>query len=326
MVGHDAMTKLTPWQESVLASAVHKLAQGRLGHALLLCGPPNMGKREVAEVLAKRLLCPTPDTTGHACGQCRSCRFFAAGTHADLQRVNYELNDKGDKFKTEISVEQIRRLGQWFSLTPQFGNVQVAVIAPAEGMNMSAANALLKTLEEPSSNRYLLLVTDHPGRLPTTIRSRCQRIEFRLPEPELAHQWLRERGIADADAKAALAAARGHPGLAADWLEQGGLKLRKEVQADLQALSSGRASAVAVAQRWLADDSADLRLRFAADIALESGMAGRDGGRRAGDIVRIGDWFDAINRCRAQLRAPLRHDLVLAGLLHEWGNMSRRAS
>jgi DNA polymerase-3 subunit delta' len=319
------VTALAPWQEAVLDSVVQTLDQGRLGHALLLCGPPMMGKREIAGILAKRLLCPTPDSAGRACGQCRSCRLFEAGTHADIQRVSYELNDKGDKLKTEISVEQIRRLGQWFSLTPQFGQVQVAVLAPAEGMNAAAANALLKTLEEPSPGRYLLLVTDHPGRLPTTIRSRCQRIEFRLPEADTARLWLRERGVAEVDATTALAAARGHPGLAADWLEQGGLKLRKEVQADLNALLSGRANAVAAAQRWLADDSADLRLRFAADIALETGKLRREGKGQSGDIIRIGDWFDAINRCRTQLRAPLRHDLVLAGLLHEWGNMFRRA-
>jgi len=313
------MNGLTPWQESVLDPVLHALEQDRLGHALLLCGPPAMGKREVAEVLAKRLLCPTPGAQGRACGQCRSCRLFEAGTHADIQRVNFELNDRGEKLKTEISVEQIRRLGEWFSLTPQFGHVQVAIIGPAEGMNMSAANALLKTLEEPSSNRYVLLVTDHPGRLSATIRSRCQRLEFRVPQLDVARRWLRERGASEADADAALDAARGHPGLAAEWLAQGGLALRQEVKSDLEQIAAGRASPVTTAQRWLADDSADLRLRFAADLALEAGQ------RQSAGMGRIGDWFDAVGRCRMQLRAPLRHDLVLAGLLHEWGNMFRRA-
>ena len=316
---------LAPWQRSVLDAALQTLAQDRLGHGLLLCGPPMMGKRAVAEHLARCMLCFAPNANGEACGQCRSCRLFDAGTHADIVRVSFELNDKGDKLKTEISVDQIRRLGQWFSLTPQFGQVQVAIIAPAEGMNAAAANALLKTLEEPMPGRYLLLVTDHPGRLPTTVRSRCQRIEFRLPEPEAARQWLRERGVTEADANVALAAARGHPGLAADWLEHGGIALRGEVQADLNAVASGRASPVTLAQRWLADDSAELRLRFAADIALDSGKAAQAGSTLPGAALRLGEWFDAINRCRGQLRAPLRHDLVLAGLLHEWGNMFRRA-
>ena len=316
---------LAPWQRSVLDAALHTLAQDRLGHGLLLCGPPKMGKRAVAEELGRCMLCFAPSANGEACGQCRSCRLFAAGTHADIVRVSFELNDKGDKLKSEISVDQISRLGQWFSLTPQFGQVQVAIIAPAEGMNTAAANALLKTLEEPMPGRYLILVTDHPGRLPITVRSRCQRIEFRLPEPDVARQWLRERGVTEADANAALAAARGHPGLAADWLENGGIALRSEVQADLNALASGRASPVTLAQRWLADDSAELRLRFAADIALDSGKAAHAGATLPGVSLRLGEWFDAINRCRGQMRAPLRHDLVLAGLLHEWGNMFRRA-
>ena len=319
------MTNLAPWQSAVLDSALQALAQDRLGHALLLCGPPKMGKTLVAERLAKRLLCSSPSADSGACGQCRSCRLFEAGTHADIQRVSFELNDKGDKLKTEISVDQIRRLGQWFSLTPQFGQVQVAVIAPAEAMNAAAANALLKTLEEPMSGRYLLLVTEHPGRLPTTVRSRCQRLEFRFPDPEVARRWLHERGVAEAEASAALDAARGHPGLAADWLENGGIQLRREVLSDLNEVASGRISPVAVAQRWLADDMAELRLRFAADLALDAGKRQRSGAAAPGGVARIADWFDAISRCRTQLRAPLRHDLVLAGLLHEWGNMFRRA-
>ena len=319
------MTRLSPWQQAVFDGALRSLAEDRLGHALLLCGPPMMGKREVADMLAMRLLCTAPDALAGACGACRSCRLFAAGTHADVQRVSFEFNDKGDKLKTEIAVDQIRRLGQWFSLTPQFGQVQVAIIAPAEAMNGAAANALLKTLEEPLPGRYLLLVTDHPGRLPGTVRSRCQRIEFRLPDSGVARRWLLGRGVSDADAEAALLAARGHPGLAADWLEHGGLDLRREVDTDLQTLIRGRANAVAMAQRWLADDSAELRLRFAADIALQAGQSGRQTADAPAAVIRIGDWFDAVNRCRSQLRSPLRHDLVLAGLLHEWGNMFRRA-
>ncbi len=235
--------------------------------------------------------------------------------------LGYVLNEKGSskKMRTELVVDQVRELGQWFALTASQGVAQVAIIEPADQLNDNAANALLKTLEEPSSNRYLLLVTDNPGRLPATVLSRCQRLEFRIPEPAVARQWLRDRGIADADACEALDAARGHPGLAAEWLAQGGLALRQEVKSDLEQIAAGRGSPVTTAQRWLADDSADLRLRFAADLALEAGK------RQSAGMGRIGDWFNAVGRCRMQLRAPLRHDLVLAGLLHEWGNMFRRA-
>jgi DNA polymerase-3 subunit delta' len=325
-----------PWQQAVYDGAVQSLAQGRLGHALLLVGPPHLGKHEVAEALAKRLLCSTPRADGLACGACRSCQLFPAQTigllvtqaHGDLQRIGLEPNDKGDKLRSEISVDQIRRLGQWFSLTPQMGGAQVAIIAPADLMNLAASNALLKTLEEPAPNRFLLIVTSRPGRLPATIRSRCQRLEFRTPPLAEARAWLRTQGAADADIDAALAAARGNPGLGAEWLRSGGLQLRRDVLMQLNAVGAGRAGVIETAQSWLADDSAEMRLRFAADLALEAvaqrlgATATRPGGLTApADVTRISNWYDALNRTREQLRAPLRNDLVLAGLLRDWRTM-----
>ncbi len=316
-----------PWQRAVFDAASAAAAEGRLGHALLLVGPEKMGKGEVAQTLAKRLLCASP-ADGFACGQCRSCRQFEAGTHGDFSRVSFEPNDKGDKLRSEITVDQIRRLGQWFSLTPQLGGAQVALIAPAEGMNHAAANALLKTLEEPSPGRFLLLVCSEPGRLPATIRSRCQRLEFRLPAREQARAWLSGQGYSEAEIDPALEAARGHPGLAADWLGQGGLVLRRQVGADLEAVGGGKSGPVETAQRWLGDEQAALRLRFAADLAQDS-LSRRLGARpperggltAPGDFSKLSAWYDALNRVRGQLSAPLRHDLLLAGLLREWRTM-----
>ncbi|HMB55765.1 MAG TPA: DNA polymerase III subunit delta' [Arenimonas sp.] len=324
----DTRVSFAPWQQSVLDNALAALAEGRLAHALLLVGPANMGKGAVAEILAQRLLCSSPAADGLACGKCRSCLLYAAKTHGDIQRVSFELNEKGDKLRTEISVDQIRRLGQWFSLTPQLGGAQVALIEPADGMNVAASNALLKTLEEPSANRFLLIVTSRPGRLPATIRSRCQRLEFRIPARGEAQAWLRGLGHADAQIEVALDAARGQPGLAAEWLGNGGLQLRRDVVADLNAVGSGRMSPIEQAQRWLADDRGELRLRFAADLALSAasrqvGASAKEPGglTMPTDFPKLSAWFDAINRTREQLRAPIRNDLVLAGLLREWRTM-----
>ncbi len=320
--------KTSPWQRAVLDNALSALAEGRLAHALLLVGPPHMGKAAVAEVLAQRLLCSAPGPDQLACGRCRSCMLFAARTHGDIQRVTFEPNDKGDKLRTEITVDQIRRLGHWFSLTPQFGGAQVAVIDPADGMNVAAANALLKTLEEPSPNRFLLIVTSRPGRLPATIRSRCQRLEFRVPSREDAMAWLRAEGLPEAEIGPALDAARGQPGLAAEWLAQGGMKIRRDVLTDLNAIAAGKTGPVELAQRWLGDEHGELRLRFAADLALEAAgrftgavAAARGGLTVPGDFTKLSAWFDAINRTREQLKQPIRSDLVLAGLLREWRTM-----
>ena len=322
-----------PWQLRVYRQAVDALAQGRLGHGLLLVGPAHLGKKAVAEALAQRMLCPTPTSEDFACGQCRSCRLFVAQlvgllttqAHGDLQRVGLEPNDKGDKLRSEISIDQVRKLGQWFSLSAQFGGIKVAVIEPADRLTHAAANALLKTLEEPAPSRFLLLVSSRPGRLPATVRSRCQRLEFRLPTEGEARAWLRDQGLADAQAGDALQAARGNPGLAAHWLRTGGLRLRGEVLKALESLREGRASPIELAQSWLADGHAELRLRFAAELALDAAVRnqGMDGSGPVGltppaDFPKLSTWFDGINRLREQLGAPLRHDLVLAGLLLDW--------
>ena len=320
-----------PWQLRVYQQAVESLVQGRLGHGLLLVGPAHMGKKAVAEALAQRMLCPTPSADGFACGECRGCRLFAAQqvgllttqAHGDLQRVGLEPNDKGDKLRSEITVDQVRKLGQWFWLSAQFGGAKVAVIEPADRLNTAAANALLKTLEEPAPNRFLLLASSRPGRLPATLRSRCQRLEFRVPPEAEACAWLRAQGVADAQAGDALLAARGNPGLAAHWLRTGGLRLRGEILKAMESLREGRASPIEIAQSWLGDEHGELRLRFAAELALDAaartlGVAGPDGLTPPTDFPKLAAWFDGVNRLREQLGAPLRHDLVLAGLLLDW--------
>lgn len=321
------MTSLAPWQQRVLDGALAALAEGRLGHALLFCGPAHMGKLAVATALARRLLCATPGPDGLACGQCRGCRLFAAGTHPDLKQVSFETNEKTGNLRSEIIVEQMRGLSEWFSLTPQMGGAQVALIQPADALNPAAANALLKTLEEPARDRYLLLVTDRPGRLVATIRSRCQRMEFRPPGGDEARAWLAAQGHSEPALSQALQAASGHPGLAADWLAGGGLALREAVRDALERIGAGRASPLDTAQAWLADGQAALRLRFAAELARD-GLAARLTGREApaltlpADVQKLSAWFDGVNRARDQLPVPaLRHDLALAGLLLEWRNL-----
>ena len=323
------MSGLAPWQQRVLDGALASLADGRLGHALLFSGAARMGKAEVAQQLAHRLLCPAPGADGLACGRCRACQLFAAGTHPDFKFTSFLPNDKGDKLRSELVVDQMRELGHWFSLTPQMGAAQVAMITPAHAMNPNAANALLKTLEEPSRDRYLLLVTDRPGRLPATIRSRCQRLEFRPPGRAEAVDWLRAQGHGEAALAPALHAARGHPGLASEWLATGGLELRRQVLADLNALSQARQSPIELAQQWLADEHAALRLRFAAELALDAAAARLGAGvptglTVSGDFQMLWAWFDGINRAREQLSQPsLRHDLALTALLLEWRSMSK---
>ena len=329
-----------PWQQRAYDHAADALDSGRMGHALLITGPARLGKRAVAERLAQRALCQARAAGGEACGVCRSCTLFQSRSqsdpvevrpggemahpsgkpgHPDAWFIGYAINEKTGKPRSEITIDQVRTLSEKLSLTPQLGGAQVAMVEPADAMNHSACNGLLKTLEEPRPGRYLWLVTALPARLPATIRSRCQRLEFRLPPHAEALAWLQAQGHGGKPAAEALEAARGHPGLADAWLRDGSLDLRREVSRDLEAVGRGNASAAPTAQAWTADDHATLRLRFAADLALEQvSTAASTGLTDARRTRRLAAWFDAANRTAALLRTTVRADLAVAELLLDW--------
>lgn len=326
-----------PWQQRMYAQATAALDSGRLGHGLLLCGPAQLGKRLLAERLAQRMLCVDRNTAGEPCARCRSCQLFANryqrdpaelrpdgalahpfghSGHPDLTFVGYEWNDKArpPRLRTELVIEQIRLTSEKLALTPQYGGAQIVILDPAEAINHAACNALLKTLEEPQPGRYLWLISANPSRLPATIRSRCQRLEMRLPPVDEALAWLLAQGHAEATAREALTAARGHPGLADGWLRDGGLDLRREIAADLQALGRGERSSLETAKRWADAEDLDARLRHAADLALVEAGRLTDPSR----IRTLATWFDAANRTRDLLRTTVRADLALVELLAQW--------
>ncbi|WP_028920365.1 DNA polymerase III subunit delta' [Pseudoxanthomonas suwonensis] len=307
---------LAPWQQRIHDQAMASLAAGRLGHALLLCGPAGLGKRAVAERLAAFVL-----SGGDPAAEARNRPLIAAGTHPDLHLVGLIPNREGTRMRTEIVIEQIRELGQQLALTSQYGSAQVAIIDPADALNTAACNALLKTLEEPAPGRYLWLVSSRPGRLPATIRSRCQRLEFRLPPREESLAWLACRGHAAAEAAEALDAARGHPGLADEWLRGDGLGLRREVGADLDAIASGRADPLEAAVRWAGDERAAERLAHAAEHARDRAAA--LGLTDPDRLHKLASWFDDANRARELLRSTVRADLVVADLLLAWRDGAR---
>ena len=140
---------------------------------MLISGPQGIGKRVLAQALARALLCEAPTAGGGACGNCAGCRYAAAGQHPDLRIVEpVEIDDDEVKPVEWISVDRIRALIRWSEITSHRGAAKVAVIVPAERMHAAAANALLKTLAEPPADTYFMLVSHAPGRLPATIVSR----------------------------------------------------------------------------------------------------------------------------------------------------------
>ncbi|WP_411834587.1 DNA polymerase III subunit delta' [Pseudoxanthomonas mexicana] len=305
----------SPWQQRAYDQAVAALDAGRLGHGLLICGPQGLGKRAMAQRLAQHVL-----EGGRPAGEGRTAQLLAAGTHPDFQLVSFIPNRTGDKLRTEIVIEQVREVSQKLALTPQYGAAQVVVIDPADAINRAACNALLKTLEEPAPGRYLWLISAQPQRLPATIRSRCQRLEFRLPPRAEALDWLRRQGHDAAEAAEALDAARGHPGLADAWLREDGLALRRAIARDLARLEQGEAGVLETAQRW-SDEHADARLAHAADWVLAQAGAGLTDAAR---LHKLATWFDAANRTRDLLRTTVRADLAMVELLRAWAGPDRQ--
>lgn len=343
---------LLPWHAAAWERLTARAEADSLPHALLLAGPAGLGKRAFAERLAAFVLCQR--RAAAPCGTCHSCRMFAVraqrepeetrpdGTlaqpdghpaHPDARFVGYAWNEKArpKKMYGEIVVEQVRELSAWLALSAQFGGAVVALVEPADAMNVAAANALLKTLEEPNPGRYVILVSSHPERLPPTIRSRCQRVDFALPPAEEALAWLVANGVDRAGAEAALEAAAGNPGLALAWSRSGRLALRDAVAGDLRALHSGKSHAADIANAWSRAEP-DARLWFAAGLVQrEAGaLARRARGPLAltagTDLTKLSTWFDQANTARDLLRGPLRPELVLIELLLAWQALAPRGS
>ncbi|MBF0423090.1 MAG: DNA polymerase III subunit delta' [Magnetococcales bacterium] len=152
------------------------LVSGQWPHAYLFSGPPGVGKATVAHHYAQSLLCEHTlrgEEGLSGCQRCPSCHKVDTRCHADLIWV--EMVEK----KTRISVDQIRDLTRFLSLTPMESKWKVAIVDDAAEMNAAAANALLKTLEEPPAESILILITSRPGMLLATIRSRCVKYHFR---------------------------------------------------------------------------------------------------------------------------------------------------
>lgn len=237
---------ILPWQENLWQRLAGRLEN--LPHALLLAGPAGQGKRHFAEALAAVLLCDSPIPGPAACGQCVGCQWRVAGNHPDLLRLIPEADEDAGEGPGEgaepakarsvqIRIEQIRALQGALTVTAHRGGRRVVIVDPAEAMNVFTANALLKLLEEPPRGVLFLLVSANPARLLATLRSRCQRWDFPLPDPSAALPWLRQ---AYPDTPAELLALVGNAPLAAARLgEQGGQALRARFVADLAGLAGG---------------------------------------------------------------------------------------
>lgn len=228
-----------PWLAPIRQRLAAMQQQGRLPHGLLLVGSPGAGQPEMSAWLGARLLCRSP-ARGGACGKCADCHLLLAGNHPDFRWVGV-LPDK-----KEISIDQVRELSMSLAMRSYRGGAKVSIIAPAEAMNAKSYNALLKTLEEPTPETYLILAAGRVDRMPRTVASRCMRIRLPLPGEREALDWLQGQA-GDGAWPALLDLAGGAPFLAVDHAQDGLGALEAEMSSAISAAIDGRLDIVAFA-------------------------------------------------------------------------------
>jgi DNA polymerase-3 subunit delta' len=318
-------TKLCPWLHGALEQLEHAHSAQRLGHAWLLAGPEGVGKLNLALVFARRLLGhgrvdPAALGRSEAVAAMRA-RHQPADHHPDLHWIFPEED------KRAISVEQIRAVAEILGLKAFKGEAKVVIIEPAETMTSAAANALLKTLEEPAGNSYLLLLTHQPGRLTATIRSRCQRIEIRPPPAAAVEEWLE----VEAGRLVALRLLAGRAPLRlAELVDVDNTININELADILSDISRDEADPFAVAERWLKLDvelvlswlvralhaAARLRLASAGQTSVTDPLDGRLHNMTRGLTLRaIFDQYAQAEALLGQLGSGINVELALKALL-----------
>jgi len=309
-----------PWLAEHLNALAAAHAAGRMPHGLLIHESPGAGGEWLATWIARLLLCTSSGKK--PCGVCTACRNAGENRHADLLFVKPIEESK------QIRIEQLRDLCAELALTSHQGGYKVGILSPADSMNRFAANALLKTLEEPSGNTVLILVASQPSRLPATIMSRCQRINIRPPTRLESVAWLEKakgpgdwHSVLDVIGEAPLGAIELDPVAVA--------KLGAETRQTLSDAVAGRIDPVAVAERW---SRADLALRL---MAFENWLTERMRGQLApgadsvemrpgthlperDSVLNIRTSYELLDRVRelkAALDSPINRSLALENVL-----------
>jgi DNA polymerase-3 subunit delta' len=240
------MTALFPWQQTVWQHIVDRVEQQRMPHAVLLTGVSGLGKKQLAGKMAESLLCLAADKQFNACGVCHSCQIMQAGNHPDHLTIRSEEAGKS------IKIDQIRALKEKQSLTPSVANWKTVVIESADLMTNSAANSLLKLLEEPQNNTILILTTNAVHRLPVTIRSRCQQMHLSTPDYSMTLKWLDSQGVAtDADQLRKISSLTlDAPFAIVNALETNEWQSYQQIQQDFDQLIQQQANPVQLASQW----------------------------------------------------------------------------
>lgn len=318
-----------PWQKNLWDQL--QARQARQSHALLIHGPAGIGKLALAEHYAQSLLCESRHPIESPCGECEGCRWYLAGSHPDFRRIEPEslarrsetdedpdeaapAAAKTAKASNEIKVDQVRALDGFLNLKSHRGGRRVALVHPAEDMNPSAANALLKGLEEPPPGAIFLLVSHRPARLFATVRSRCVAVPIPVPDAAASTAWLARQGVKGASAW--LPFASGAPIRALKYA-QGSGEVMAHMREALQARDPGALGAVN--DREQLEALAEILQKHALDVAFAS-YCGKPKYGEAKASVNAAAWLSYARRAgrnRMLARHPLNPRLFAGQMLAE---------
>jgi DNA polymerase-3 subunit delta' len=235
LTGLPEVSAPLPWQARDWSHLNQQLADRKLPHALLLVGNEYTGKARLAMALSRLLLCHQ-SSGGLNCGHCHACQLSASGNHGDFRWLQPEEKSR------VIKIDQVRSVVEFSNKTAGLGQRKVVVIAPADSMNVNAANALLKSLEEPAADTYLLLVCHRLHSLPATVRSRCQIVKLAVPDGQQCLAWLDQTTRERAQSEHLLALADGRPLLAERLFADDAGDALAKLRLALQGLLTGRVS------------------------------------------------------------------------------------
>ncbi|HEX2010538.1 MAG TPA: DNA polymerase III subunit delta' [Roseateles sp.] len=318
-----------PWLAGPLSQA---LASAR-SHALLVQGPAGVGQFDLALLLAQAWLCEAPvEGSRWACGHCGSCKLFHSRTHPDFQILipdalreplgwaaeegeGASAKESKSKPSREIKIDAVRAMLSFAQTTPARGRAKVVVVYPAEALNMVAANALLKTLEEPAGQLRFALASMAPEALLPTIRSRCQPVPLALPAQDLALTWLAGQGVEQPEVL--LAAAGGRPQQALLWAQEG-LKAAAWLQLPAR-LARGEVGAIS---DWPVPRAIDAMQRLCHDLlCLAHGAAPRffpaASLPRHAQAAPLQQWSRVLQQAARHAEHPLNAGLLLESLLSQ---------
>lgn len=316
-----------PWHQDLARRLESASRAARLPHAVLLHGAEGVGKRSFAMWFAGALLCGAERLDLAPCGSCVACALMQAGTHPDFQWIRPEED------KQQIAIDQVRTATQKLSQTSARHGWKIAVIEPAHQMTTSAANSLLKTLEEPTPNSLLILLTSQPAALPATIRSRCQHFEIATPDVHTVQTWSEDTAGVKL-APELLEFCSGAPLRALAYAQSGQFEdLNDRMRRAVADLLSGKADVTQIGAAWADERLAD-RLHWL-DLwlsqRLRAWIAGTDElitfperavplptGAPPLNITAVYEVIDRIRQLRAQLmRTALQRELAVESLLWE---------